>query len=763
MRKSILVGALLVTPLAAPADDQRLTEAQQAELAQYFGFGPMQVYKIKKNLSQLRIADLDGDGRRDIAVVNSYQNRIELLYQPNPDARRSSGKPADLQRNELPNRGDLRIENVSVAYSVAVMEIAELTGDGRPDIVFFGEPKELVILPGKAEGGFGPPDAVRAPDGNPRGGSLAVGDFNGDNLSDVALLGAELVLVFHQKPGGGLAAPVRIVHNIKQPLMLMRMDLNGDARDDLIISADEDQYGAYVFLQGPTGALGPARRIRIPKLRSMTIAPGDGGDDLYSIESATGHLRHYRWQIDEQRATEQDWPQLLYSYPVRSKSKRRPTAIGDVNGDGRSDVIVLDPDSAQMILFQQGPAGLGPGVAFPGLSKAVDVCIADADGDGRNEVLLASSDEKMIGISQFEDGRLSFPTPMQTAGEPLAVTVGALQAGGKATQLAYVTRIEKKAEIRLPKAEGEFTAIPVEDLRDDVSGLRFADVNQDGRNDLLLFVRFSPLKTYLQTAEGGFEPFAGAQTREGLVSTAAVEAFALVDVTGDGQAELVLAQKNLARALKVENGQWSVVDQYNPEVADAEIAGLAALPGPTLGSPVLALYDKKSRDLVVLRRRADHTYAVSKTMPVGTFDVQAMEPLALGEGAAGALLLADVSTLAVFTPDLNAPTLVEQRSYETNMKDAWLADAVIGDVNHDGVRDVMVIDMRKANIELLTTAPNGELVKAMRFQVFQGKRFRDDPDAGGEPREVLCGDVTGDSIDDVVLIAHDRIIVYPGQ
>jgi len=28
---------------------------------------------------------------------------------------------------------------------------------------------------------------------------------------------------------------------------------------------------------------------------------------------------------------------------------------------------------------------------------------------------------------------------------------------------------------------------------------------------------------------------------------------------------------------------------------------------------------------------------------------------------------------------------------------------------------------------------------------------------------VLAGDVTGDGIDDIVLVVHDRVIVYPGQ
>ena len=107
--------------------------------------------------------------------------------------------------------------------------------------------------------------------------------------------------------------------------------------------------------------------------------------------------------------------------------------------------------------------------------------------------------------------------------------------------------------------------------------------------------------------------------------------------------------------------------------------------------------------------------------------------------------------------------MVEKQAYESKIKDAYLADCVVGDINHDGIRDILAIDTRKANIEVLTTLADGGLVKALHFQVFQGKRFSGEPERGGEPREAAIGDVTGDKIDDLVLIAHDRVLIYPGQ
>lgn len=756
---------------AAPALGQGLTDAQKTELGQYFGFGPMQIYKFKPLIGQLRLADLNGDKRLDILFWNPQQSRLEVLYQPDPAAKADVGPAQELERNEVPNRGNLRSEPVPVAYRIASLEVADVTGDGRPDIIFFGEPRELAVLPGKAGGGFGPVESIRAPEGAPRGNMLAVGDFNGDGKKDVALLGEEVLLLFLQKSTGGLAQPIRLPHNLKKLLLMVAADVNGDGRTDLLIGADDDEYGAAVFLQDANGGMGALRRVHVPKLRSITPAAGKNGDDIFCVEFATGRLKQFRWEQQPGNEGMRDWPMAVYAYPGKAEGKQRPYAVGDVNGDGRPDFVAADTDGAQLILLRGAGQGLEPPVAFPGLVKVTDVAIGDVNNDGTNEVLCVSREEKMIGVSHFKDGRLTFPEPLPVQGVPQCVTVGKLTPGEPKNVLAYVSLVEasdaegkdKKKTTQLIVADGDkpVSTLAIDALEDDAAGLRFADVNQDGRNDLLLFTRFAPLRTFLQKPNGSFEKLAGADTREGLVKEAAPESFALADVNGDGKPEVLLAQKNLARALLVQDGRWTVVDQYNPESTDAQLAGLCALPDQP-GSPMLVSYDRKSHELQVFSRRADKTYAVSKTIPVGVFDVTCLTALP-GADNKNTVVLGDVPKLAVLTPGAAEFTLVEKQAYETKIKDAFLADCVTGDINHDGVRDVLALETRKANVEVLTTAPDGSLVKALHFQVFQGKRFSGEPERGGEPREAAVGDVTGDGIDDLVLITHDRVLVYPGQ
>jgi hypothetical protein len=764
MQLVLAVG--LVLALFGGGEDTQLTAEQKAELARYFGFGPMQMYKFDSGVGPFQIADLDQDGRADVIVWNRQKSRFDVFYQPDPDApTEPSAEP--LEQNELGDRGPLRKQRVPVNYNVASFDIGDLTADGRPDIVFFGEPKEVVILPGAEDGGFGPPETIRASEGEVRNLVLALGDFNSDQRTDVALRGTDLLLVFHQKPGGGLAKPERLVHGIDNPMLMLAADLDGDGRDDLVVGSDDEPHGLYVCRQEADGTLAAFRPVRIPRLRSISVAPradGQPGDDLYCIELETGRLKHYRWQTPEETHRDEEWVLRLHSYPIVSTSKERPVALGDVDGDGKIDCVVADPDAAQLILFRGTGTGLGAGAAFPSLSQVSDIEIADIDADGEMDIILASPEEKMVGRSKLEDGRLSFPRPLKTGGEPFVVAVGAAQRGGKPDRIAWVARDEDEEIYWLmiePLAGGEQQALELEEVEDDPTALRFVDVDQDGRQDLLLVVRYAPPIVFLQDDAGQFAPFAGSDTRDWLLKEVDPAGVAVADVTGDQVPELLLAQERLARALRVRDGHWTVVDQYNAESADVRIGGIAALPQPS-GPPTLAMYEQKGDDLLIFKPREDKTYAVANTVSVGNFDLTAMAALPLA-GEHVALLLAGSDKLATLVPARKAATLVELGSYETEAKDAWLGDSVIGDVNHDGIRDVVLVDLGKASLEILTTTPAGKLVQAVRFQVFQGRRFSDAPESRGEPRQVLLGDLTGDGHEDIVLLVHDRMIIYPAQ
>jgi hypothetical protein len=71
------------------------------------------------------------------------------------------------------------------------------------------------------------------------------------------------------------------------------------------------------------------------------------------------------------------------------------------------------------------------------------------------------------------------------------------------------------------------------------------------------------------------------------------------------------------------------------------------------------------------------------------------------------------------------------------------------------------------HVQILSFDENAQLADAYKFKVFEEHPHSSERAAAGrnansgEPRHVLVQDVTGDGRGDLILLVHDRIIVYP--
>ena len=103
----------------------------------------------------------------------------------------------------------------------------------------------------------------------------------------------------------------------------------------------------------------------------------------------------------------------------------------------------------------------------------------------------------------------------------------------------------------------------------------------------------------------------------------------------------------------------------------------------------------------------------------------------------------------------------ELDSYETPIKDGHLNDVVVGDLDNDGRKDLVFLETGKNYLDLVAFDAERKLVPANRWPVFEERTFRSRRSEAPEPREALIADVTGDGKNDLIIIVHDRILVYP--
>ena len=82
------------------------------KLADYFGFLPLELYKLDNRIGNLQLKDLDGDKIDDIIVTNNGRSRIDLLLSTKKAADDKASRPFRKDPNEL--EYDRRMRLVSI-------------------------------------------------------------------------------------------------------------------------------------------------------------------------------------------------------------------------------------------------------------------------------------------------------------------------------------------------------------------------------------------------------------------------------------------------------------------------------------------------------------------------------------------------------------------------------------------------------------------------------------------------------------------------
>jgi hypothetical protein len=759
------LALVLLAGTGAPADEPRL--------ADYFGFLPLEIYKLDSRISNLLLEDLDGDGTRDILIVNNGRSRIDLLL-----SSKSSGDAPGARARSEPNEvaGDrrMRLASVPVNKEIVSVGVGDLNGDGKLDLAYYGTPSELIVMFNEGKAEFGPTRAINSGEAVENSTALTVGDLNRDGRADIALLEANEVLLVYQDAKGQLGEPERLPHTASNPRMLRVADLDGDGGNDLVILDGGTDDPVRVRFSVAGGRLGPEQRFQIESPKAIALANVDGkpGQELLTIEGQSGRARVLTLE-DVEKGDQARTGRLIY-YPLPPGNERgRSLAVGDLDGDGKADVVVTDPADAQFLVYRQsGRDGLGSGQSFPGLAGGKTVRLADLDGDGKAETVVLSEQEKQVGLSRFENGRLGFPTPLPISGEPVALDVADLD-GDKVPEIVYASRTKSSGPdayaLRGLRRDRSGTFVPfrwgpeddvvLKGFLDAPPSLRVLDVNRDGQADVLVFnASGSPL---LLLGRPG-EPPAPAAGSLGPLGNVTPAGLGMMDLNGPA---LLVAQNTFARNVVLDKeGHWQVKEQYNTSRGSAQVQGAAALDVDGDGTKEVVLLDQTSKSLMFLDLK-DGVYRPGSTLAVGPIDFQGMHVADFDGDGRNDLLLAGTDRFGVVLTDRKGQRLKPLASFESSRNEARLADVAAGDLNADGRPDLVLADIGEHFIELVTFTPPGDLEHALSFRIFERKSFRD-VRALVEPRDMAVGDVDGDRRDDLVLIVHDRVLVYrqdPGK
>ena len=322
------------------------------------------------------VADFNGDGRLDLAVVDSGDNAITVLL-GNGDGSFEAGVDYSTGTQTNP-------------YAVVV---GDFNGDGKPDLAVADYNSNGVgILVGNGDGTF------RAPTNFPTATSpcsIAVGDFNGDRKPDLVVtdFNSNTVSVLIGNGDGTFKAHVdyRTGNN---PVSVALGDFNGDGYLDLVVVNESDNSAGVMLgngdgtFQAPvfysTGSGGNPAAVAVADFN------GDGKLDFAVADLLLKHVSVFLGNGDGTFGNSVDYP--TGNNPIS-------VATTDLNARGVFDLVLASSaGNTAMVLLGNGDGTFEAPELFPVGTGPAGLQVGDFNGDGLADAVLVNSISNSVSI-----------------------------------------------------------------------------------------------------------------------------------------------------------------------------------------------------------------------------------------------------------------------------------------------------------------------------------------------------------------------------
>ncbi len=380
-------------------------------------FAPRVDLPMPNGPTRVAVADLNGDGKPDLIVGSIYAHQITIL-------------------ENMSTNGSLDTNSFVVAVTIPFVNTAEspywvvagdVDGDGKIDIIAPDEAgNQILVYRNISTGGELTTNSFAAPVAFATGMSprnIALRDLDGDGRPDLAVanVGDGTVSILKNVGVAGVIdtnsfAAQFVLQAGSMPHDLVVGDLDGDGKPDLAVNNYASPFVSLfrnVSVPGVLDTNSFAAQVTLPSplfCNSIVLGDmdGDGKQDLLiGTAEGTNELSVYRnIATPGALSTNSFGPEL--DFPAAGWVTT--VAVGDLNGDGKLDVAVVNQMNSTFSVFQNVGSGnftnmsLASRVDYVSGNNPCGVVIVDLDGDGRPDVIFNNAYSSSTSIYRNLDG-----------------------------------------------------------------------------------------------------------------------------------------------------------------------------------------------------------------------------------------------------------------------------------------------------------------------------------------------------------------------
>jgi FG-GAP-like repeat len=285
------------------------------------------------------------------------------------------------------------IVSIPMPEAFTTLAVGDLNNDGKDDVVAnsgYEATKGVYVALNQGDGTFAEPSVYPTRDAGP---ALALGHFRkgkpldivaGDNYQQISMLTAKSRGTFALPKEVKLPASNSAALALSQLFNAKVADLNHDGIDDVTIDASDV---LEVMFGLPEGGLGRGRQLYNRAARAYAIGDldGDGYPEIVVAKRAWQGSPDLIEVMPNNNGVIDDAHRETYELGTKEETAES-MAIADLNGDGKSDVVLTvdgNNENYVQILMNQGDGKLDDPVKYgvSGPKFFGPVVVADVNGD----------------------------------------------------------------------------------------------------------------------------------------------------------------------------------------------------------------------------------------------------------------------------------------------------------------------------------------------------------------------------------------------